>query len=276
MGRKPYRKQSSLGGIVGTVILALIATAIFIQYILPLLVLVGAGYGIYKLATRKSRLQKVNTTARLQELKDSIGRCDRQLKLLANYLDEKDYTQYAVLANQVLPQLEDIDREAKELKDNIDYSIYKRIIKKAEDETNDITAQLRKLHVTPNSPPKDDKEKEIYQLAPEILETYQNIQTDHQLILEKLKDAENEAELEAIHEINMKRFEDILQGYLQIKQSPKDYYHADERLVQAKAALEKFDEDLDETLRQLNESQLSDFDISLRMMEQRNAKNKDI
>ncbi|MBM7636301.1 hypothetical protein [Streptococcus saliviloxodontae] len=276
MGRKPYRKHSSLGSITGIAVLVLVAIALFIQYILPLLLLGGAGYGIYKLATRKSSLQKVNTTARLQELKESIGRCDRQLKLLANYLDEKDYTQYAVLANQVLPQLDSIDKEAKDLKNDMDFTIYKRIIKKTQDETNDITAQLHKLHVTPNSLPKDRKEKDIYQLAPEILETYQNIQTDHQLILEKLKEAENKAELEAIHDINMKRFDDILQGYLQIKQSPKDYYNADERLAQAKAALEKFDEDLDETLRQLNESQLSDFDISLRMMEQRNAKNNDI
>ncbi|MFC6995164.1 hypothetical protein [Streptococcus loxodontisalivarius] len=276
MGRKPYRRQSSFGGIIGLAFLILIGLVLFIQYILPLLLIGGAGYGVYKLATRKSSLQKANTAARLQDLKDSIGRCDRQLKLLENYLDEKDYTQYAVLANQVLPQLESIDKEAKELKNDMDLSIYKRIVKKAEDEKEDITAQLTKLHVTPSASPQTSDEKEIYKLAPEILETYRNIQADHRLVLEKLEKADNKAELEAIHDINMKRFDDILQGYLQIKRSPKDFYNADERLAQAKSALEKFDLDLDETLRKLNENQLSDFEISLRMMTQRDASKDDL
>lgn len=64
----------------------------------------------------------------------------------------------------------------------------------------------------------------------------------------------------------MNRFEDVLTGYLKIKQSPKDYYKADERLETARLALVQFDEDLDETLRQLNESDMKDFDISLRLM----------
>ena len=72
-----------------------------------------------------------------------------------------------------------------------------------------------------------------------------------------------------MHDINMKRFRDILEGYLKIKQAPKDYYKADERLEQAQKALEQFDLDLDETLRRLNESQLQDFEISLRMMHAR-------
>ena len=46
----------------------------------------------------------------------------------------------------------------------------------------------------------------------------------------------------------------------------KNYYNAEERLAKAKAAMEKFDLALDETLRKLNESDLKDFDISLRMM----------
>ena len=41
------------------------------------------------------------------------------------------------------------------------------------------------------------------------------------------------------------------------------------RLEQAQKALEQFDLDLDETLRRLNESQLQDFEISLRMMHAR-------
>ena len=57
-----------------------------------------------------------------------------------------------------------------------------------------------------------------------------------------------------------------MEGYLKIKTSPKDFYNAKERLSSAKVAIEQFDLDLDETLRQLNEADLRDFDISLRIL----------
>ena len=89
---------------------------------------------------------------------------------------------------------------------------------------------------------------------------------DHLTILKKIENADNKEELTALHEADMDRFRDILDGYLKIKKAPKNYYNADERLAKAKAAMEKFDLALDETLRKLNESDLKDFDISLRMM----------
>lgn len=64
----------------------------------------------------------------------------------------------------------------------------------------------------------------------------------------------------------MNRFNDILQGYLKIKKSPKDYFNAEERLVQAKSAMEMFDKDLDDTIKQFNEAGMKDFEVSLRMM----------
>ena len=92
---------------------------------------------------------------------------------------------------------------------------------------------------------------------------------------QKIKETDNPSELEALHSISMKRFRDILDGYLKIKASPKDYYNAEERLKQAKEALLQFDLDLDETLRKLNESQLQDFEISLHMMNARQSNQKD-
>ncbi|RXS49507.1 hypothetical protein ER615_07370, partial [Streptococcus pyogenes] len=103
--------------------------------------------------------------------------------------------------------------------------------------------------------------------APELKPYYDNIQTDHQAILAKIQGADNQEELLALHEANMRRFEDILTGYLKIKEEPKNYYNAAARLEQAKQAIQQFDEDLDETLRRLNESDLKDFDISLRIMQ---------
>lgn len=112
-----------------------------------------------------------------------------------------------------------------------------------------------------------DEQGMIADLAPEILETYCNIQRDNLVILEKLEKAtDKREELTAIHEANMNRFNDILQGYLKIKKSPKDYFNAEERLVQAKSAMEMFDKDLDDTIKQFNEADMKDFEVSLRMM----------
>ena len=64
----------------------------------------------------------------------------------------------------------------------------------------------------------------------------------------------------------MQRFNDILKGYVKIKKSPKDYFNAEERLTQAKLAMESFDKDLDDTIKKFNEADMKDFEVSLRMM----------
>ncbi|MDK6788320.1 hypothetical protein QP330_10780, partial [Actinotignum timonense] len=76
--------------------------------------------------------------------------------------------------------------------------------------------------------------------APELLETIHNIQTDHEAILKKISQSEsnNKEELTAIHQSQMEHYEDILEGYLKIKTSPKDFYNAKERLSSAKVAIE--------------------------------------
>lgn len=79
-------------------------------------------------------------------------------------------------------------------------------------------------------------------------------------------DSGNKEELTAVHQSQMERFEDVLQGYLKIKASPKDFHNAEERLEKAKAAMEQFDIDLDDTLKELNEADMRDFDISLRII----------
>ena len=65
----------------------------------------------------------------------------------------------------------------------------------------------------------------------------------------------------------MEKFQTILEGYLKIKAKPKNYNRAEERLEQAKAAIEQFDLELDQVLRELNETDMRDFDISLRILE---------
>lgn len=237
-----------------------------LQLLIPIAVLVGLGYGIYYLATRQPRLKKADIAQRLQDLKDSIQQADCQTKLLDKYLDEKNDTQYVIVARQLLPKIKKIQNEVENLKYQMNPEIYKRVIKKSQEVQESINLQLEKWDITPTNGHASAEEKDILERAPELTTIYNNIQHDHATILEKIKDADNNAELTALHEADMNRFKDILEGYLKIKESPKDYYNAYERLEQAKMALEKFDLALDETLRRLNESDLKDFDISLRMM----------
>lgn len=242
------------------------------------LALLGAGASATTLLLPpKNRLEQVNTKTRLLDLKETINRCDRQLKLLDNYLDEKSYTQYAILAQQVLPQLADIQSEADQLKQDMDLNIYKRISKKVGMTTTDIKVQLEALNMPTDLDPHNQEEADLLKLAPELMTTYANVQADHQTILKKIEEADlhNKAELTALHETEMTRFKDILAGYLKIKAEPKNYYKADERLAKAKAALEDFDKNLDETIRRLNESDLQDFEISLRMMAEKNNQPND-
>ena len=170
------------------------------------------------------------------------------------------------MARQLLPQIRHIKSEVTDLKAKMDLKIYKRVLKKAESVENDILLQLDKLDISPTTANASKEETDLLKLAPELAHLYNNIQQDHLTILKKIEKADNREELTALHEADMERFHDILDGYLKIKRAPKNYYNAEERLAKAKAAMEKFDLALDETLRKLNESDLKDFDISLRMM----------
>lgn len=104
---------------------------------------------------------------------------------------------------------------------------------------------------------------------PEIWPILANIYQDDEEIRQKLaaKTLPNKQELLAIHEANMGRYQDILEGYIKLKTSPKDYYQAEERIEKSRQALNLFDLQLDETLRQINEGDMMAFEISLRMIE---------
>lgn len=118
------------------------------------------------MATKQTRLEKVNTEQRLQDLKDSIRLADRQVKLLDNYLDEKDYTQYVVVARRLLPKIRNIKTEVTDLKSKMDLKISKRILQKAESVEEDILLQLEKLDVSPTTPQASGEEKNCFNTLP--------------------------------------------------------------------------------------------------------------
>ncbi|NQI69957.1 hypothetical protein HO594_02060 [Streptococcus suis] len=236
------------------------------QFLFPILVLSALAYGAFFLIHRNTAKSTKNTALRLQNLKESISHSEQELKQLNNYLTSKNYSQYALLAQELLPQLTMIKEETSELKYQLDTDISSAIIQQTIQEEEKILKQLKLLDLIAPSSFISEETKKILSIAPELATTYQNVQNDHIEILEQLKNLENAEELRVIHEINMKHYNDILDGYLKIKENPKNFYSAEERLAQSKLALEKFDADLDETLRKLNERQLNEFEISLRMM----------
>ncbi|MGQ7563343.1 hypothetical protein ACTGYT_04985 [Streptococcus suis] len=236
------------------------------HYLFPILILSALAYLAFYIIHRNSAKSTKDIALRLQNLKEAISHSEHELTKLDNYLKEKNYSQYALLAQELLPQLTAIKNETTELKNHLENDISKAIIHQTIQEEEKITKQLKLLNLISPSSFISEETKKILSIAPEIATTYQNVQNDHIEILEQLKNLENAEELRVIHEINMKHYKDILDGYLKIKENPKNFYSAEERLAQSKLALEKFDADLDETLRKLNERQLNEFEISLRMM----------
>ncbi|MDQ0223338.1 hypothetical protein [Streptococcus moroccensis] len=112
----------------------------------------------------------------------------------------------------------------------------------------------------------------IQQVAPEVLEVYTSLAKSNEQIVAKLKESElpNKNELLAIHHSNMRNFNDVLDGYIKIKEDPSQYFKAQERLDRAKQSLENGQQILTQTLRQINENDMMNFEISLRMLQNDN------
>ena len=241
------------------------------SYLIPIAILGAIGYGIYRHQSQKKvRIEaKQASIGRIEDLKSEIGHADRRIKELEAYQEDGDQESYQNLALEILPQLTYIKNAANDLRGEIPASVYQRIQTKIRTVTDEIDEQLRKIEREKKRKEAQPKKTSIEELAPELVATVRNIQIDHEAILQKISQSEsnNKEELTAIHQSQMEHYEDILEGYLKIKASPKDFYNAEERLAKAKAAIKQFDLDLDEALRQLNEADLRDFDISLRILD---------
>ena len=241
------------------------------SYLIPIAILGAIGYGIYRHQSQKKvRIEaKQASIGRIEDLKSEIGHADRRIKELEAYQEDGDQESYQNLALEILPQLTYIKNAANDLRGEIPASVYQRIQTKIRTVTDEIDEQLKKIEREKKRKEAQPKKTSLEELAPELVATVRNIQIDHEAILQKISQSEsnNKEELTAIHQSQMEHYEDILEGYLKIKASPKDFYNAEERLAKAKAAIEQFDLDLDEALRQLNEADLRDFDISLRILD---------
>ncbi|MCS4488790.1 hypothetical protein [Streptococcus sciuri] len=270
MARRSKSKSSSEA--LMTIIVVLIAVYVLVHVLLPLAVVVGIGYGFYRLIRymymrqKKRQEQLTNPTADIERLQGDIRQADYQLKKLDTLWEDEDFDAYRQLADKLLPSIQHIESELNQLKEHINATTYQRVKAHAKASYDEVKDRLSSLVTKEEDKRELTIEERVATYAPELKTTYDNIMRDYETILEKIKKADNKEELLALHQASMNRFEDVLTGYLKIKQSPKDYYKADERLETARLVLVQFDEDLDETLRQLNESDMKDFDISLRLM----------
>ena len=280
MGKKPYysKKNSNTSALA---ILGVLFLVFLIFNLLPVILIGGAAVGTYYLITQKSRRQKRLAHEQLALLKTNLKQSEKEMFQLGQLLDQQKYQTFETGAQKLLKKLNSYSYLVYSIQKHIPIQDFTKVSQTINQQTTALQTELKKRNLPLDSQnqqsnpqsqqtrPTSSEEERILQIAPEIIQPYRNIQKDHQLILQKIKEAQNQSELEVLHGINMKRFRDILEGYLKIKQAPKDYYNADARLEQAQKALEQFDLDLDETLRRLNESQLQDFEISLRMMHAR-------
>ena len=280
MGKKPYyskkNSNSSPLAIIGGLFLVFL-----IFNLLPVILIGGAAVGTYYLITHKSRRQKRLAHEQLALLQTNLKQSEKEMFQLGQLLDQQKFQTFETGAQKLLKKLNSYSYLVYSIQKHIPIQDFTKVSQTINQQTTALQTELKKRNLPLDSQnqqpnpqaqqtrPTSSEEERILQIAPEIIQPYRNIQKDHQLILQKIKEAQNQSELEVLHGINMERFRDILEGYLKIKQAPKDYYNADVRLEQAQKALEQFDLDLDETLRRLNESQLQDFEISLRMMHAR-------
>lgn len=281
MGKKPYysKKNSNSSPLA---IIGILFLVFLIFNLLPVILIGGAAVGTYYLITHKSRRQKRLAHEQLALLQTNLKQTEKEMFQLGQLLDQQKFQTFETGAQKLLKKLNSYSYLVYSIQKYIPIQDFTRVSQTINQQTTALQTELKKRNLPQDSQnqqsdlqaaqqtrPASSEEERVLQIAPEIIQPYRNIQKDHQLILQKIKEAQNQSELEILHNINMKRFRDILEGYLKIKQAPKDYYKADERLEQAQKALEQFDLDLDETLRRLNESQLQDFEISLRMMHAR-------
>ena len=242
----------------GLILLGLLA-----EYAVPLTICSLIIIGAYVLYRRRGNNRSVEDQIEL--LKARIRQADKDIQQLEETLSEKGPAVYKSRASQVLLELSEIHQEANQFKSYIGDSVYGRIDKKVRSVRATINVQLERLERDSQI---DIENMEPEEVAPELAQTLASIARDHQEIINKIEasDFGDKEELATIHNLKMEKFQTVLEGYLKIKANPKNYNRSEERLEQARVAIEQFDLELDQVLRELNETDMRDFDISLRIL----------
>jgi len=108
-------------------------------------------------------------------------------------------------------------------------------------------------------------EQELIISAPELQASYTAIVEYLEAINQKEASGSNSQELQNQLAIQLRRLEDLVQGYIQIKKNPHHYLDADKELTAGYQAIKGTEQALLEKLQHLNQAALQDFHISQRL-----------
>ena len=87
-----------------------------------------------------------------------------------------------------------------------------------------------------------------------MLGTYQDIKNYQEALFDKYKKQDNTSEMAAVYDVETKRLNDVLDGYLTIKQHPDYYKGADVRAKNAEQTLKGFANHLLKLVQEINAS----------------------
>ena len=108
-------------------------------------------------------------------------------------------------------------------------------------------------------------EQELIVSTPELQPSYAAIVEYLEAINQKEASGSNSQELQNQLAIQLRRLEDLVQGYIQIKKNPHHYLDADKELTEGYQAIKGTEQDLLKKLQHLNQAALQDFHISQRL-----------
>ena len=108
-------------------------------------------------------------------------------------------------------------------------------------------------------------EQDLIVSAPELQPSYTAIVEYLEAINQKEASGSNSQELQNQLAIQLRRLEDLVQGYIQIKKNPHHYLDADKDLTAGYQAIKGTEQALLEKLQHLNQAALQDFHISQRL-----------
>lgn len=246
-------------------VLILVGISLLIQYwYIVLLIGVGVGFWIY----RKKQQQRALQTER-EHFEKLLEQATNRYKKFLLFQEEDDEEGMEQIGEILLEQLDSIALSLERIEELLGFECYQsayRLVKMKEQ----IAGVLENFRRETGQETGDAFAKMVQKVAPEIYELYLAIHEKNVKIDSLIQQMDNNQieELTAEHGVVVDQFSDILSGYLKIKQNPEHYHEAEERLIKARRALELLEEQLTFSLRQLNEENLAEFEISLRMIQQ--------
>jgi hypothetical protein len=103
---------------------------------------------------------------------------------------------------------------------------------------------------------------------PEIKTSVTTIMNDDSKIINQLTKSEtsDKQELIDLHQVTMEHFINVVTTYFSIKDAPENFHDAEQRLETIKSTVIKYDRDLDGVIQKINENNLHDFEVALRMV----------